>query len=54
MRYYLEQLKIEKKKFPLDRHLYILFADYERIRIYRQEAIERSEGTTDPQVPTAA
>jgi hypothetical protein len=47
MRYYLDRLKIEKTKFPLDRHQYILFADYERIRMYRQEAIERSEPATE-------
>jgi len=54
LHYYLEKLEIARKRFPLDKHVYILFADYERIRTYKQEAAERSEGTTDPQIPTAA
>lgn len=45
MRYYLDKLQIGKQKFPLDKRQYILYADYERIRMYRQEAMERSEPT---------
>ena len=51
LHYYLEQLKIEPTKFPLDRHKYILETDLERIRTLRQEALERSEPTTDPRSP---
>ncbi len=54
LHYYLEKLEIKRTRFPLDKHVYILFADYERIRTLRQEAAERSEGATDPQIPTAA
>jgi len=41
--YYMERLKIEPVKFPLDKRKYILEADYERIRTLRQEAAERSK-----------
>lgn len=47
MRYYLDHLKIEQKKFPLDRRAYIKQEDFERIWKLRQEAIERTQ-QTDP------
>jgi hypothetical protein len=47
LRYYLDKLEIASRKFPLDKHLYILYADYERIRMYKQEAKERSEEYPD-------
>lgn len=47
LHYYLVSLKIDRKEFPLDKHKYILYADYERIKQYRQEAIERSEPAND-------
>lgn len=52
MRYYLEKLEIKPTKFPLDKRKYILYADYERIRAYKQEAIERGEPSTDPRSPS--
>ncbi len=47
LHYYLTHLepKIERKRFPLDKHVYILFSDLERIQKLRQEAAERSEPT---------
>jgi len=41
LRYYLKQLEIEKKKFPLDKHIYIKLEDFERIRALRQDALDR-------------
>jgi len=41
LRYYLKQLEIEKKKFPLDKRAYIKLEDFERIRMYKQEALDR-------------
>ena len=41
LRYYLKQLGIEKKKFPLDKRAYIKLEDFERIRTYKQEALDR-------------
>jgi hypothetical protein len=51
LHYYLEKLEIKRTRFPLDKHVYILFADYERIVTLRQEAVERNEGSTDPKRP---
>jgi hypothetical protein len=45
--YYLRRLEIERKKFPLDRHVYILLDDFERIRKLRTGAIERQMGQQD-------
>ena len=52
--YYLRRLEIERKKFPLDKHVYILHTDYERIRTLREEAAERSMGSTDHDLPAVA
>ena len=41
--YYLRQLKIERKKFPLDKRAYIAFADFERIKQLREEAAARGK-----------
>jgi hypothetical protein len=47
LHYYSVKLNIERKKFPLDKHRYIALADLERIRVYKQEAAERSEPATE-------
>lgn len=41
--YYLEQLKIEPVKFPLDKRRYLTLADFHRIQDLRQEAQERKQ-----------
>jgi len=51
LHYYLVHLKIERKRFPLDKHVYILASDLERIQTLRREAIERSGPPTDPRIP---
>ena len=45
LRYYLKELEIERKKFPLDKRAYIKLEDFERIVQLRQEAIERKQQT---------
>ena len=52
LRYYLDHLEIEKKRFPLDRRSYIRLEDFERIRTYKQEALDRQseQSDTDKQV----
>jgi hypothetical protein len=40
MYYYLEQLGIETKKFPLDRKTYIALVDFERIKEAKKAAGE--------------
>jgi len=45
LRYYLDHLKIEKKRFPLDRRAYMKLEDFERIWQLRQEAQERKQQT---------
>ncbi len=47
LRYYLKQLGIEKKKFPLDKRAYIKLEDFERIRTYKQEALDRQGDQAD-------
>ena len=39
--YYLRTLSIPKHKFPLDRHVYMTMADFERIRSLKQAARQR-------------
>lgn len=38
--YYLEQLEVKPKKFPLDRRAYIAIADLERIKAAKKSAAE--------------
>ena len=40
MRYYIKQLSIEMRKFPLDRKAYIAVADFERIKAMKKAAEE--------------
>ena len=47
LRYYLDHLEIEKKRFPLDRRSYIRLEDFERIRTYKQEALDRQSEQSD-------
>ena len=50
--YYMQKLGIEKQKFPLDKHVYLSMADFERIVALKAGAIERSgqkqKDDTDP------
>jgi biotin operon repressor len=41
--YYIRTLKLEKKKFELDKRVYLKMSDFERIRTLRQEAARRNE-----------
>ena len=41
LRYYLDHLKIEKTRFPLDKRSYMRLEDFERIKTYKQEALDR-------------
>lgn len=43
MYYYIKALKLEKKKFPLDRNVYLKESDVERIETLRREAAKRKE-----------
>lgn len=40
--HYVEVLKLEKHKFPLDRQTYLEMADFEKIRTLKAQAAERS------------
>jgi predicted DNA-binding transcriptional regulator AlpA len=39
--YYVRILNIEKKKFPLDRKVYIKWEDFEKIKKLKDEAVNR-------------
>ena len=43
MYYYIRTLKLEKKKFALDKQVYLKFSDFERIKKLREEAAKRKE-----------
>ncbi len=50
LHYHLVHLRIERHKFPLDRHAYIKLDDFERLRRYKEEAQER-QADTSPRLP---
>lgn len=54
LHYYLIHLRIEKKRFPLDKRSYIMLHDFERIMRYKEEAAERAKQSTDPKLPAVA
>ncbi len=41
--HYVEVLKLEKHRFPLDRQTYLKLSDFEKIRILKEQAAQRSE-----------
>lgn len=41
--HYVEVLKLEKHRFPLDRQTYLKMSDYEKIRTLKEQAAQRSE-----------
>jgi len=41
--YYIRTLKLEKKKFELDKRVYLKVSDFERIRKLKEEAAKRNE-----------
>jgi hypothetical protein len=45
--YYIRILKLEKKKFPLDRKMYLKMSDFEIIKTLKDEATERSRSNRD-------
>jgi hypothetical protein len=47
LHYYVRRLKLEKKKFELDKKTYIKMSDFERIRTLREEAAKRGEITKE-------
>ncbi len=49
--YYLRTLSIPKHKFPLDRHVYLTLADFERIRSLKQAARQRRGEALAAEVP---
>lgn len=51
--YYMKTLNIEGEKFPLDRHVYLRKADFERIRDLKEGAQERRR-PPDEDTPKAA
>lgn len=40
--YYIRTLKLEKKKFELDKHIYLKVSDFERIKTLKEDAAKRS------------
>lgn len=40
--HYIEVLKLEKKRFPLDRQTYLKMSDFERIKTLREQVAERN------------
>lgn len=45
--YYMRRLKIETIKFPLDKRAYMSLADFERIRLLKAQARQRSSSDRD-------
>jgi hypothetical protein len=41
--YYIRTLKLEKKRFELDKRTYLKMSDFERIKKLREEAAQRAE-----------
>lgn len=41
--YYIRTMDLEKKKFPLDKNVYLKESDIEKIETLRREAAERNE-----------
>ena len=41
--YYIRTLKLEKKKFELDRRIYLKMSDFERIKKLKDDAAKRNE-----------
>lgn len=41
--HYVEVLKLEKHRFPLDRQRYLKMSDFERIKKLREEAAQRQK-----------
>ena len=55
--YYMRKLSIEKQRFPLDKRVYLLQSDFERIKALKAGARERREQSqeeTDPKLPAVA
>src|SRR5260221_8478613 len=55
--YYMRKLSIEKQRFPLDKRVYLLMSDFERIKALKAGARERREQSqeeTDPKLPAVA
>lgn len=42
LHHYIDVLKLEKKRFPLDRQVYLKMSDFEKIRAIREEIAERN------------
>jgi predicted DNA-binding protein YlxM (UPF0122 family) len=53
--YYIRTLKLEKKKFELDKRIYLKMTDFERIKKLRVEAAQRAgEDVAQPLVCSVA
>lgn len=51
--YYMKTLNVEKKKFLLDRHVYLLKADFERI-LKAKGILQEEESSSNGSLPEAA
>lgn len=51
LHYYMEALKIERKKFQFDRKVYMRAADFERIRKLKSDAEQRGSQIRDEDKP---
>ena len=40
--YYIRTLKLEKKKFQLDKRVYLKFSDFQRIKVLKEAAAKRA------------
>lgn len=40
--YYIRTLKLEKKKFALDKRVYLKVSDFQKIKILKEEAAKRA------------
>lgn len=52
--YYMKTLKIETKKFPLDRRAYMPIADFEKIKGLKERASRGSKAGKEEKQPDAA
>lgn len=42
LHHYIDVLKLEKKRFPLDRQAYLKMSDFEQIKTLREQMAERN------------
>ena len=52
--YYIRSLKLETRKFPLDKRVYLALTDFERIKTLKDQAAERQQKRPDEKTPDTA